>query len=142
MGPIIQRGKYCGVNMSNKNNVSWKTTSKHPGKQRKALFTAPLHHRRKALTAPVSEDLQDRYGIKRIPVRTKDKVLILRGDFAYVEGEVANVDLKQMRLHIDGVTVEKADGSEQFYPVHASNVIITDLNMKDENRSIIIERKV
>ncbi|MGD2247984.1 MAG: 50S ribosomal protein L24 [Candidatus Methanofastidiosia archaeon] len=130
------------MSKKNKNNVKWKTTSKHPKKQRKALFTAPLHHRRRALTASVSEDLQDRYGINRIPVKAKDKVLILRGDFAYVEGEVVKVDLKQMCLHIDGVTVEKADGSEEFYPVHASNVVITDLNLKDENRSIIIERKV
>ncbi len=94
------------------------------------------------MTARLSEDLQDRYGITRIPVRAKDKVLVLRGDFAYVEGEVVEVDLKRMRIHIDGVTVEKTDGTERYYPVHPSNVIITDLNLKDERRSRIIERKV
>jgi large subunit ribosomal protein L24 len=94
------------------------------------------------MTAPLSEDLQDRYGIKRIPVKAKDKVLILRGDFAYAEGEVVEVDLKRMRIHIDGVTVEKADGTERYYPVHPSNVVITDLNLKDDRRSRIIERKV
>lgn len=94
------------------------------------------------MTAPLSEDLQDRYGIKRMPVKTKDKVLILRGDFAYTEGEVTQVDLKQMRLYIDGVTIEKTDGTERFYPIHPSNVVITDLNLKDDRRSKIIERKV
>jgi large subunit ribosomal protein L24 len=94
------------------------------------------------MAAPLSEDLQDRYGIKRMPVKVKDKVLILRGDFAYSEGEVTEVDLKRMRIFVNGVTVEKTDGTEQFYPVHPSNVVITDLNLKDERRSRIIERKV
>jgi large subunit ribosomal protein L24 len=120
----------------------WKTKSKHPRKQRKSLYTAPLHRRRRAMTAPVSEDLQDRYGLQKIPVKIKDKVLILRGDFAYTEGEVVEIDTKRMRLHIDGVTVEKADGTERYYPVHPSNVVITDLNLKDDRRSRIIERKV
>lgn len=94
------------------------------------------------MAAPLSEDLQDRYGIKRMPVKVKDKVLILRGDFAFAEGEVTEVDLKRMRIFVNGVTVEKTDGTEQFYPVHPSNVVITDLNLKDDRRSRIIERKV
>jgi len=94
------------------------------------------------MTAPLSEELQDKYGIKRMPVKTKDKVLVLRGDFAYAEGEVTEVDLKKMLLYIDGVTIEKTDGTERFYPVHPSNVVITDLNLKDDRRSRIIERKV
>lgn len=120
----------------------WKTKSKHPRRQRKLLYTAPMHRRQKKMAAPLSEDLQDRYGIKRMPVKVKDKVLILRGDFAYSEGEVTEVDLKRMRIFVNGVTVEKTDGTEQFYPVHPSNVVITDLNLKDERRSRIIERKV
>ena len=120
----------------------WKTKSKHPRKQRKLLYTAPLHRRQKKMAAPLSEDLQDRYGIKRMPVKVKDKVLILRGDFAFSEGEVTEVDLKRMRIFVNGVTVEKTDGTEQFYPVHPSNVVITDLNLKDDRRSRIIERKV
>jgi large subunit ribosomal protein L24 len=127
--------------MTNK-KPTWKKKSKHPRKQRKLLYTAPLHRRQRLMTAPLSEELQDKYGIKRLPVKVKDKVLILRGDFAYTKGEVSKVDLKRMRLQIDGVTVEKTDGTERFYPVHPSNVVITDLNLKDDRRSRIIERKV
>ena len=94
------------------------------------------------MAAHLSEDLQDKYGITTLPVKVKDKVLILRGDFAYTKGEVTEVDLKRMRLYIDGVTIEKTDGTERFYPVHPSNVVITDLNLKDDRRSRIIERKV
>ncbi len=120
----------------------WKSKSKSPRKQRKAQFGAPLHRKRKMMTAPLSEGLQDKYGIKRMPVKAKDKVLIMRGDFAYTEGEVVEVDTKTMRIHIDGVTVERTDGTERYYPVHPSNVVITDLNLKDGRRSKIIERKV
>lgn len=141
MGQTLQYSKYCGVTMNNI-KPKWKTTSKHPRKQRKVLYTSPLHQKHKFMTARLSNDLQDRYGIKRMPVKAKDKVLVLRGDFAYVEGEVVEVDLKRMRIHIDGVTVEKTDGTERYYPVHPSNVEITDLNLKDERRSRIIDRKV
>jgi large subunit ribosomal protein L24 len=119
-----------------------KTKSKHPRKQRKLLYTAPLHRRQKMMTAPLSEELQDKHGVTKLPVKVKDKVLILRGDFAYTKGEVTEIDLKRMRLFIDGVTIEKTDGTERFYPVHPSNVMITDLNLKDDRRARIIERKV
>ena len=155
MGQALQCSKYCGVSMKPRKNPkgkgnkkskrvtpSWKTKSKHPRKQRRLLYKAPLHRRQKLMSAPLSEELQDRYGVKSMPVRTKDKVLILRGDFAYTEGEVTEVDLKRMRIYIDGVTIEKTDGTERFYPVHPSNVQITDLNLKDDRRSRIIERKV
>ncbi len=145
MGQALQCSKYRGVIMKKKKNrvsPKWKTKSKHPRKQRKLLYTAPLHRRQKQMVAPLSEDLQDRYGVKRMPVKVKDKVLVLRGDFAFVEGEVTEVDLKRMRIFIDGVTVEKTDGTERFYPVHPSNVEIRDLNLKDDRRSRIIERKV
>ncbi|MBU7023903.1 MAG: 50S ribosomal protein L24 [Theionarchaea archaeon] len=120
----------------------YRTKSKHPRRQRKVLYTAPAHRKQRMMTAPLSEDLQNRYGVKRLPVKTKDKVRVTRGDFVYTEGEVVEVDLKRTRIHIDGVTVEKADGTERYYPVHPSKVEITDLNLKDERRSRIIERKV
>jgi large subunit ribosomal protein L24 len=128
--------------LGNMPKTKWKTTSKHPRKQRKILYQAPLHRRQKLMTAPLSEDLRDQYGIRRMPVRTKDKVLILRGDFAWSEGEVTEVDLKRSRLYVDGVTIEKTDGTERFYPIHPSNVVITSLNLKDDRRNEIIDRKV
>ncbi len=55
------------------------TRSKQPRKQRKALFNASLHVRHRLMTARLSEDLQRQYGVKRLPVRKGDTVLILRG---------------------------------------------------------------
>ncbi|MGC1122246.1 MAG: 50S ribosomal protein L24 [Candidatus Methanofastidiosia archaeon] len=130
------------MNRKTQPKPSYRTKSKHPRRQRKVLYTAPVHRKRRMMTAPLSEDLQNRYGVKRLPVKTKDKVLVARGDFAYTEGEVVEVDLRRMRIHIDGVTIERADGTERYYPVHPSKVVITDLNLKDDRRSRIIERKV
>jgi len=116
------------------------TTSKQPKKQRKAYYNAPLHKRQKLVTAPLSKELREKYGIKRLPVRKGDKVRVTRGDFKGVEGEVVRVDLRSYRIHIDGVTIEKADKTPVFRPIHPSKVEIIDLKL-DDWRKKIIERR-
>jgi large subunit ribosomal protein L24 len=115
-------------------------TSKKPSKQRKAQFAAPLHRRHKFLSARLSDELREEYGKKSIPVRKGDTVKIMRGDFVGHEGKVEKVSLKKGRIYVEGVTVRKADGTERFYPIHPSNVMITKLEMKDEERRKALER--
>ena len=114
--------------------------SKQPRKQRKALFRAPLHRRQKLMSAHLSEELQEEYGKRSLPVRKGDTVRILRGDFKGHEGVVEKVDLKRMRIYVTGATVQRSDGSERLYPIHPSNVEITKLELKDEERKKILER--
>lgn len=114
--------------------------SRHPRKQRKAYYNAPLHARQKLVTAPLSKELQEKYGIKRLPVRKGDKVRVTRGDFKGAEGEVVEVNLKTYRIHIDGVTIEKADKTPVFRPIHPSKVEIIDLKLDDWRRRIIERR--
>ncbi|WP_297067747.1 50S ribosomal protein L24 [Thermococcus sp.] len=115
--------------------------TKQPKKQRKFLYRAPLHLRGKFMSAPLSRDLRERYNVRNLPIREGDKVRIVRGDFKGKEGKVMDVDLKRYRIHVEGVTQKKVDGTEVFYPVHPSNVIITDLNLEDEKREKIIGRR-
>lgn len=117
------------------------TLSKQPRKQRRALFNAPLHRRQKLVTAPLSRELREKYGVRRLPVRKGDKVKVMRGDFKNVVGEVVRVDLKRIALYIDGVVIKRADGTQVFRPIHPSNVMIVDLNLKDPWRKKIIERR-
>lgn len=117
------------------------TVSKQPRKQRKSLYNAPLHIRRKLLTAPLSKELREKYGIKRLPVRKGDEVRIVRGSYAGMEGKVNRVDLKKIRIYIDGVTRERADGTPVFVPIHPSKVEIIKLDLSDKERRKIIERK-
>ncbi len=115
--------------------------SKQPRKQRKAYYNAPLHKRQKLMSAPLSRELREKYGIKTLPVRKGDKVRVLRGDFKGKEGEVVRVDLKNYVIYVDGVTIEKADKTPVFRPIHPSNVMIVSLKLDDKWRKKIIERR-
>ena len=117
--------------------------TKQPSKQRKRLYTAPLHRRRKTLTAPLSPTLAENEGVKNLVIRKGDTVRIRRGSFRGIEGEVSKVDLKNMMITIEGVTFEKSDGSAQHFPVRACNCEIIKLkNMKDKRRKAIVDRKL
>ncbi len=115
--------------------------SKQPRKQRKRFFNLPLHQRWHLLNAPLSPELRKELGIKRLPVRKGDVVRIMRGDWKGHEGKVVEVDLKRVRIFVEGVTHKKADGTEVFYLIHPSNVMIVKLGEVDEVRKKIIERR-
>ncbi len=115
--------------------------SRKPSKQRKAQVKAPLHIRKKFLTASLSADLIAKYGVKRLTVRKGDTIKVLRGEWRGHEGKVVSVDYDKIALHIDGVTVKKADGTPVYYPVHPSNVTIINLDLGDKARRKIMERR-
>ncbi len=117
-------------------------TSKKPSKQRYFYYNAPLHIRRKFMTAPLSKELREKYKIRNLPVRKGDVVEIVRGDFAGIKGEVVDVDYKRVRIYVKGATIRKADGTEVYYPIHPSKVVIVKLNLEDEWRKKVIERKL
>ena len=108
--------------------------TKQPRKQRTRTRDAPLHERHKQVRATLSEDLREEYGRRNARVNAGDTVEVLRGDFAGEDGEVIEVDLKAGAVHVEDVTVEKADGEEVPRPLDASNVRITDLDLEDDRR--------
>lgn len=115
--------------------------SSKPSKQRKLFYQAPKHLRRRMLSSKLSEDLKGKHGVRRIPVRTGDTVRILRGDFAGLEGKVERVDYSTGRIFVEGMTREKAAGVASKLPVHASKVLITNVNLSDKWRSGILAEK-
>ncbi|MEM0486928.1 MAG: 50S ribosomal protein L24 [Sulfolobales archaeon] len=115
--------------------------SKQPRKQRLAFFRAYLHSKHRYFNAPLSEDLEKEYGVKRLPVRKDDVVRVVRGDWAGHEGKVLRVDLKRVRLYVEGITVKKADGTPVPYPIHPSKVVIVKLGKVDKVREKIIARR-
>ena len=108
--------------------------SKQPRKQRKALYNAPAHARGKHLSATLSKDLRADLGKRSLPVRTGDKVRVLRGDFKGHEGEVLSVDYGSYKVTIEDVTLSKPDGTAVFLPVDPSNLMIIDADTKDDRR--------
>jgi large subunit ribosomal protein L24 len=107
--------------------------TKQPRKQRTRTRDASLHERHKQVRATLSEDLREEYGRRSARVNAGDTVEVLRGDHAGETGEVIEVDLKKAAVHVEDVTVEKADGEEVPRPLDASNVRITKLEFHDDD---------
>ena len=105
-----------------------------PRKQRKALYTAPLHIRRKIMSANLSKDLRADIGKRSLPIRVGDKVQVVRGDFKGHEGKVESIDAKRYKVTVEGVTLSKTDGNAVLLPIHPSNLMIIEADLKDERR--------
>ena len=115
--------------------------STQPRKQRKFIYKAPLHIRHKLMSVSLSEELREQYNRRSLPVKTGDTIKVMRGDFKDHEGKIEKVDLKNYRVMIEGMSVQKPDGNKVFHPVHPSNIMIIELDMEDDERNDIVERK-
>lgn len=116
--------------------------SKQPRKQRKRFYNAPLHLKRKFLAAHLASDLILKYKRRSIPVIRGDSVKIMRGDFAGQTGKVRKVNVKEGTVEIEGITITKADGKKVPRPIHASNLLITKLNLTDAWRRRKLSEKL
>ncbi len=108
--------------------------SKKPSKQRKYIYNAPLHIRRKLMAAHLSKELREKYKLRSLPVRKGDKVKVMRGKFKGTIGSVERVDLKNYRVYLDNVWIKKKDGSKVKFPIHPSNLMIVEVNLSDKRR--------
>lgn len=111
-------------------------------KQRKRAFNAPLHRRRKMLSAHLASkylDQEKKIYPRAVPVRKGDVVWIARGDDKGKEGKVATVDYRSGLVTIEGITQAKADGKQVAKKLHPSNLIITKLDTSDPRRLVRIE---
>jgi large subunit ribosomal protein L24 len=118
----------------------WKA-SKQPRKQRKYRYNAPLHIKRKFISVNLEKDLRETYGKRNVKVRVGDKVKVTAGQFKKRIGKVVRVDMKKLKLHIEGVELTKRDGSKVTYPTDPSNVKILELDLTDKLRKKSIDRK-
>lgn len=117
--------------------------SKARRKQRKFRFNAPLHVRRKLMSANLSEELQKDYGRRSFPVRIGDKVKVMRGEFKNIIGKVEGIDAKNMKAFVTGAERSKGEGQPASkYPIDASNLKIITLNLDDKMRKAALERTV
>ena len=109
-------------------------------KQRKELFNAPLHKRRKWISSHLEENLILKYDKRAVPVIKGDTVRVMRGSFKGHEEKVVHVDIRRRRVEIEGMTLTKADNKKIAKPIHASNLMITKLNLTDKWRRNKLER--
>ncbi|KAJ1468041.1 translation protein SH3-like domain-containing protein [Baffinella frigidus] len=110
-------------------------------KCRKAHFSAPSNVRRKIMSAALSKDLRQKYGVKSLPIHKDDEVQIVRGKFAKEQGgKVTTVYRRRYCIHIDRIVKEKANGAQVPVPIHPSNIQITKLKL-DKDRKKLLDRK-
>ncbi len=114
--------------------------SKQPRKQRKRMYEAKLHQRHRFLHATLSKELREKYGKRAIRVRKGDKVKVMRGSYAGHTGKVLEVDMKKLRIYVDGITVKKAKGEEVSLPIHPSNIMIVEIGEEDSVREKTLKR--
>ncbi len=58
-------------------------------KQRKRHFQAPSHVRRVLMSAPLSKELRQKYGVRSMPIRKDDEVQVVRGHY---KGQQVNTE--------------------------------------------------
>jgi large subunit ribosomal protein L24 len=114
--------------------------SKKPRKQRKFLYNAPLHIRRKMISAHLSEELREKYKRRSLPLRKGDEVKVMRGEFKGTIGKIVKIDTKEYKVYLDTVKKKRSVGTEYLVPIHPSNLLITNLNLEDKYRIKMLER--
>ena len=92
--------------MKQKFSTAWKSSSQ-PRKQRKYKANAPLHLKRKLLSANLSKDLRVKQGTRNVPVRKGDKVKIMRGKYKGQESKVIQVWTKKLKVYLENIQVKK-----------------------------------
>lgn len=115
--------------------------SSKPSKQRKFLYTAPLHVRRKLLASHLSKELRQKYKTRSMPVRKGDEIEVMRGEFKKKRGKISKVDTKEYKVYVEGMTIKRTDGTERQVAFHPSNLKIINLNLDDKRRVKMLERK-
>ncbi len=112
-----------------------------PSTARRNMYNAPNHIKRKSISAPLSPSLRAEHGTRSMPVVVDDTVSITKGDRKLSEGRVLRVNVEKKKIYIEGVTRNRQDGSTVQIPVRAENVMITRLNLDDQMRREILERR-
>jgi large subunit ribosomal protein L24 len=112
-----------------------------PSTSRKNRFFASNQLKRKFISAPLSPNLRAEYGTRSMSIIVDDTVSITKGDRKLSEGRVLRVDTTKSRIYVEGVTRTRQDGSTVQIPIRAENVMITRLNLNDQWRRRVLERK-
>ena len=86
------------------------------------------------MKAHLSDELYGKYGLRSLTVRKGDIVKVMRGKFKGHEGKVVKVNLKNMRVAVEGVTVRKVDNTAVQYWIHPSKLMLIKLDLSDPKR--------
>jgi len=126
--------------MKKKFSTKWRA-SKQKRKQIKYRFNASLHIRKKMISAHLSKELRKKYSRRNFPLRKGDLVKVMRGSFKGKTGKINIVDLKKLKVSVEGLQRQKKDGTKINIFLDPSNLQIIELNLTDKKRIKSLERK-
>lgn len=126
--------------MKQKFSARWKG-SRQVRKQRKYRLNAPLHIRHRLISANLKKELREKYKRRNFPLRKNDTVKVMRGKFKKKTGKISSVNLKKLKVSIEGIQVQKKDGTKVNVYFDPSNLQIIELNMEDKERIKSLEKK-
>jgi large subunit ribosomal protein L24 len=126
--------------MKKKYSPKWRA-SKQVRKKRKFLANAPLHIRHKILSSNLSKELRKSQKKRSLPLRKGDTVKIMRGKFKKKAGKIKAISLQKLKASIEGIQIQKKDGSKVDLWFPSSNLQITSLNLNDSRRFSKKEKK-
>merc|ERR1712183_1014483 len=102
---------------------------------------APSHIRRKLMSSPLNKELEEKYGVKSMPIRKDDEVQVVRGQYKGQQvGKVVQCYRKKFVVYIERIQREKASGASVYVGIHPSEVCIVKLKM-DKGRKEILDRR-
>ncbi len=92
------------------------------------------------MKAHLSDELYALYGIRSLTVRKGDVVKLMRGNARGHEGKVVEVNLKKMKVAVEGIIVRRTDNKSVQKWVDPSNLMIMKLNLSDSKRKEKLHR--
>nr|AJS11842.1 50S ribosomal protein L24P [uncultured archaeon]AKQ03280.1 50S ribosomal protein L24, large subunit ribosomal protein L24 [uncultured archaeon Rifle_16ft_4_minimus_37913] len=87
------------------------------------------------MSANLSKELREKYKKRSLPLRKGDMVKIMRGKFRKKTGKIIAVNIKRMKIEIEGMQIKKQDGSKANVKFNPSFLQITELNLEDRKRN-------
>ena len=112
---------------------SWKSST-DPSKQRKYRRNAPQHVKDNLVSANLSHELRDELETRSLQLNLGDRVQVTRGDFKGSSGIISNINREDQKVYINGLEVERQDGSTSQVPFRPSNLQIQALNLENIER--------
>src|SRR5579883_333040 len=107
-----------------------RTISHMPKKVKASIVEKGFLGLKRTLNARLSDALREKYKRRSLSVRKGDTMKILRGDVRNIEGKDTAVYPKEGRIAVQGVTREKVKGGTVQLTIHASKVMLTNLDRK------------
>ncbi|MCH0628799.1 50S ribosomal protein L24 [Kocuria palustris] len=123
------------MQVTNKSDVS---SSRR--KARKAYFTSSSIERRKMMSAPLSKELKEQYGISALPIRKEDTVTVVRGAKKGQEGKISSVYRLKFAVQLEKLQKEKSNGASIPINIHPSKVVITKLHLTNDRKALIARK--